>query len=179
MNFLILATMRRWIISYRAFVYNSFTFLDVRGHVFDDGRFASNHLMSEVLFNHDGLIGTLLGFGRDNAFLVHEHGISKSDAEVDDLKQKFNFGNPWETEEMELDEKLESIGWINAFITGNHLKNLDLNPLPGFIAILDHPETLRLKESYLQTRKKMLAYYKGKDFLEATLLALTSEEEFF
>lgn len=47
--------------------------------------------------------------------------------------------------------------------------------LPGFYAIIDHPETLHLKQHYLETKEKMIDYYKDKDFLEATLETLTSE----
>ncbi len=132
-------------------------------------------LLSEVLANNDELIGILLGFGRENAHLFHLRSQLASEKEEADFCERFHFGSPWEKEDEELDKKLESIGWISAYITGNHLKNLDLINLPGFCANVDHPETLHLKKHYIETKQKIIDYYKDKDFLEATLQVLTSD----
>jgi hypothetical protein len=135
---------------------------------------ATKSLLSEVLANHDELIGMLLGFGRENAHLYHLRSQLTSAKEKTDFNEKFHYGYPWEKEEEELNENFESVGWISAYITGGHLKNLDLITLPGFCAVVDHPETLHLKQDYLKTREKIIDYYKDKDFLEATLTMLTS-----
>lgn len=132
-------------------------------------------LLTEVLANHDELIGILLGFGQENAHLYHLRSQLISEREKNDFCKRFHFGYPWEKEDEEFEKKFESIGWISAYITGAHLKNLDLITLPGFCAISDHPETLQLKQHYIETKEKIIDYYKDKDFLEATLLMLTSE----
>ncbi len=70
---------------------------------------------------------------------------------------------------------MKRIGWLNAYITGNHLKNLELIMLLGFYADLNHRETLEIKEHFLQTRRNIIDFYKDKDFLAATLQELTSD----
>lgn len=135
----------------------------------------SKPLLSEVLADQDELIGILFGFGEKNACLFQRMMQLKSAKEQADFCKKFSFGYPWEKEDEELDKGYESVGWISANITGAHLKNLDLINLPGFCAILNDPETAALKEHYLETREKIIEYYKDKDFLEATLQALTAE----
>jgi hypothetical protein len=121
-------------------------------------------LLSEVLANHDELIGILLGFGRENARLYHLRSQLTSEKEEVDFCEKFHYGYPWEKEEEELEKKMDSIGWVSAYVTGAHLKNLDLITLPGFCAIVDHPETLHLKQHYVETRKKIIHYYEVKTF---------------
>ena len=128
----------------------------------------------EVLAHHDGLLGTLLGYGRENSHLYYQ--ADQIASEIEKLQLQY----PWEKEDEELRKNRTcSVGWISSYITGSHLKDIELIHLPGFLAILDHPETIALKEHYLQTREKIIAYYKGKDFLEATLRVLTSETEEF
>jgi hypothetical protein len=132
-------------------------------------------LLSKVLCDHDLLMGILFGFGRNNAYLFHQRSQLASKEERMSFCKKCNFGDPWEKEFEELDGKYKEIGWISAYITGDHLKNLELIMFPGFCAALDDPETHQIKEEFLQTRKKIIDFYKGKDFLAATLQALTSD----
>ena len=139
----------------------------------DEGKYRP--LISEVLANHDGLLGTLLGYGRENAHLFHQ-GMQVPEEEQADYLDKLQLGYPWEKEYEELRKnRKESANRISSHITGSDLKDIEFIHLPGFRAILDHPETIALKEHYLQTREKIITYYKGKDFLEATLRVLTSE----
>jgi hypothetical protein len=44
--------------------------------------------------------------------------------------------------------------------------------LPAFKADLDHPETIHLRKVYEVDRVRILNYYEGKDFLEATIALL-------
>jgi len=132
-------------------------------------------LLSEVLADNDELMGILFGFGLENARLFHQKSLLASEKEQADFCERFHLGDPWKKENEELDKKLDSIGWISAYFTGSHLKNLDLITLPGFHAIIDHPETLRLRQHYLETRQKIIEHYKNKDFLETTLRMLTSD----
>ena len=133
-------------------------------------------LLSDVLRNHDGLIGTLLGYGRDNAFLFHQSSQITSEGEMTDFSEKFHFGLAWTDEEYDaFHKKFESVSWISKYITGSHLKNLELMALPGFAAVFDSPETQALRKHYLETKNKIIEFYKDKDFLETTLRLLTSQ----
>lgn len=126
-------------------------------------------LLSEVLMDHDGLIGIMLGYGRDNAFLFHQKYQIASCADTEQL------GSAWTDEETAIFSKqLESISWMSEHITGSHLKDLELISLPGFRADPSSSETQSLRRHYLKTRQAIIDYYKDKDFLEATLKILTS-----
>lgn len=46
--------------------------------------------------------------------------------------------------------------------------------LPGFRAAFNSAETQSLRKRYFQARNTLTEYYKGKNFLEATLRLLTS-----
>lgn len=118
-------------------------------------------LFKELLQSHEGLIGTVLGYGRNNAWLFRENrallpntGIFSQ--EIDHLfenrKASLNFTLGWP--EVPMDEILM---------------------YPMFRAKLDSEETEKLKVGYLETRKAILAHYKGKDFLEATFQLLAKE----
>ncbi len=132
-------------------------------------------LFSEILMNHDGLIGTLLGYGRDNAFLFHQKSQLPSDQEKRDFFEQSGLDCIWTEEECEdFRKKFESVTWINSYITGSHLKNLDLMTLPSFAVLLSSPETQYWRKHYLETKQIIIEFYKDKDFLEATLKLLTS-----
>jgi hypothetical protein len=47
---------------------------------------------------------------------------------------------------------------------------------PTFMADINTEETKQLKLEYLQTREKILDFYKGKNFLEATLELLADRK---
>lgn len=111
-------------------------------------------LFSKVLHSHEELLGILLGYGRTNGLLFHEHthALLKPifSEEISQLfkskKASLNFTFGWPN--VEMDEILS---------------------FPNFMANLEEEETQMLKENYLQTRKTILDYYAKKDFLEATL----------
>ncbi len=135
--------------------------------------------LSDVLCDNDLLVGILFGFGRHNADLFLKRSQLDSQGERANFCQNFQFGDPWESEFEELDAKWDEMGWLtswlNTYITGNHLKNLELIMLPGFCADLKDPETLEIKEHFLQTKEKIIDFYKDKDFLAATLQELISD----
>jgi hypothetical protein len=130
---------------------------------------------SEVLSDHEVLIGILFGFGKHNAELFNQRSQLSSNIERNNFCQNFGFEDAWKHEFEEIDAKWNEIGWLNAYVTGNHLKNLELTMLPGFYADVNHPETLQIKEHFLEQREKTLNFYKDKDFLAATLQELTSD----
>jgi len=130
----------------------------------------SNDLYKDVLKNHDGLLGILLGFGQHNAKLfsrrcqitdanqpkafsltkkplIPSHGFSTLDEELTDIHSKFG----------RFDD-----------IEANDFNPLFLS-LPGFVADHTSPETKKLKTEYTQQYKKIVKIHKNKDFLEITL----------
>ncbi len=132
-------------------------------------------LLSRVLQNHDVLMGILFGFGRENAYAFYQRSLLRSREQKREFRETFRFGDPWKKEFEELNKKWDSINWVSRYITGDHLKNLELITYPGFLALLESDETQQLKEDYVNTRKKIIDYYQDKDFLESTLRMLTSE----
>jgi hypothetical protein len=114
-------------------------------------------LFKEALNSHDGLLGTLLGYGRSNAWLFHEkqYPLLKP-LFVDELNQLFK-------------NKRASLNFTFGW------PNMDLPAIlmyPNFMAEPSAEETRKLKIEYSEVRKKILEYYEGNDFLEATLRLL-------
>ncbi len=105
--------------------------------------------------DHDGYLGTLLGFGRDNAWLYHKYrGMDLA---------KSPMVSPWPEEEVVNLEKLSQ-----KDIT---FQPWDLSDLfyPRFACDPDSEETKQLKQTYRQEREAIVKYYEGKDVVEATL----------
>lgn len=135
----------------------------------------SKPFLSEVLMNHDGLIGILFGYGRENAFWYHQRYHLQSDEQKREFYQKFQLkcklsdelGSLWTEEDSEL--------FIENVEIQLNSKDLEWIPLPVCRADLTSSETQELRLKYLKTRQALLDYYKGKDFLEATLRLLTSQ----
>jgi len=112
-------------------------------------------LMSDVLKGHQALMGIVLGYGRENSW-------------------KF----------LEESEKREPLGWVwieeeywseqenRAEYNSPTECSLALYSCPSFAGVPTSEESLALKDEYLKTKKKVLDYYKDKDFLEATLSLL-------
>jgi hypothetical protein len=132
----------------------------------------SKSFLSEVLMHHDGLIGTLLGYGRDHAFWYHQRYCLHSNQEKAEFCEKFylgfkltdEIGESWTDEEYAKfrEEKNASIVWTFP---------------PCFRADPSSVETQNLRRQYLETREAIADYYSGKDFLEATLRLLTSKSD--
>jgi hypothetical protein len=122
----------------------------------------SKDFFAEILQSHEGLIGTVLGYGRNNAWLFWKdrsllpkegifskeiHGLFKN------KKAALNF----------------AFGWPKMTLS-------DILMYPTFRANPDLEETKQLKESYLITRKTICNYYEGQNFLEATIQLLCRQE---
>lgn len=110
-------------------------------------------LMYDLLKGHQGLIGTLLGYGRDNAWDFQKayttHGMTTC------VWDNYAFEEP-------LDENLSEIEY-----------SLYHYSYPSFAGNPLSSESIHLKNEYLLTRRKILDYYSSKgDFLEATLSLL-------
>lgn len=119
--------------------------------------------LKTVLQCKEELFGILLGYGRENARLFQER---------EDGKEVAFFAFPWGEEvEYFFRHRLGDMWWW----FGIYPKQLELFlGYPTFLVDPDSLETKRLKEEFLETRKRILTYYEGKDFLEATLSRLAS-----
>jgi hypothetical protein len=111
-------------------------------------------LFKTVLKSHDGLIGILFGFGRNNAWLFEEKKNGKHvclaplwDEKIYDFLQN----RPCKM-------CLEDLSLVFGY--------------PTFLAEPNTPETEILKKEFINARNKILDYYKDKDFLEATFRLL-------
>ncbi len=104
-------------------------------------------LFSEVLQGHEGLIGTLLGYGRDNSWRFQNNDQSLTDNEK---QNKYNYAC--------LKPSLFSNKDIESFLL-----------FPSFLADPHTEETVQLYASYERTRQLIIDYYSKRDFLQATL----------
>ena len=102
-------------------------------------------LLKNILNNQEALIGILLGYGRDNAWWYHNRDKSLKNPSVWGRECQNKFKLPWKK------YQIEELA------------------LPGFVGDPDSSETILLKQRYLNARKRLLDYYKNKNFLEATL----------
>jgi hypothetical protein len=116
-------------------------------------------LFKEILHSDEGLIGTVLGYGRDNSMLFRENRalLSKRGIFSDEMDRLFenkkailNFTFGWP--EVPMDEILL---------------------YPMFKVKMDSEETEILRSKYLKIRNEILEHYREKDFLEATLQLLS------
>jgi len=112
-------------------------------------------LMHEVLEGHQALIGIVLGYGRENSWQF----LEKSEKQVP-LGWVWNEWDYWGEKDR-----------LSQYCSSTE-HNLSLYSCPSFAGNPSSEESLALKKDYLQTKQKVLDYYKGKDFLEATLSLL-------
>ena len=112
-------------------------------------------LLNEVLEGHQGLIGIVLGYGRDNSWQF-----------LEGCKNRTVIGWVWEEENGSfVEESIES----DITLTDYYLSHYSC---PSFAGDPNSAESLALKSEYLLTKQKVMEYYKGKNFLEATLSLL-------
>ncbi len=117
-------------------------------------------LLSEVLKNHDGLIGTVLGYGRENAWAFYDQSCGK---DVDLVLA-------WEPEL--LDQMIVQLSKKDWTLTSWELSDLYY---PCFMSKKNSEETIQLRQLYQKSREKFIRYYQGKDFVEATLSLLAGD----
>jgi hypothetical protein len=121
--------------------------------------------LQEVLQNHDGLIGTVFGFGRENAWLFEERKQGKNATQCVSL---------WDKTIYEFFSNRPTFTWKWFGFCSDDYSNVV--GYPTCCADPDSQETQELKEQFLQTRQKIIDYYKGKKFFEATLSILINSE---
>jgi hypothetical protein len=104
---------------------------------------------------HEGLIGTLLGFGRNNAWLFATYkGI--------DPKERPMI-SAWPEEEL---VNLEQLNQRTFAFQSWQLSDLFY---PRFACDPKSEETQQLKQSYRKERDAIIAYFEGKDLVESVL----------
>jgi hypothetical protein len=138
-------------------------------HVLERGSVCSEELLTEsneaplfqkILKAHDGLIGTLLGYGRNNAWLFYEKD-DKRNALVSSL---------WVPEVERI--MINQMGWSSLLFSKKGSSLSEELFFPAFKADDTSLESELLKSEYELTRNKTIQYYEGKSFLEATLALL-------
>lgn len=124
---------------------------------------SKNEKLYSFIFNlnNDCLIGSVLGFGRDNACLFDKYNKMNLD--------QWPLTSPWPDEESVNLEKLNQ-----KEIT---FQPWDLSDLfyPQFACDPDSEETKQLRQTYRQEREEIIKYYEGKDVVEATLSLLNQK----
>lgn len=117
---------------------------------------AKDHsLINEVLEGHQALIGIVLGYGRDNSWQF-----------LKGCKNQTPIGWVWGNEDDYFgEESTESDINLTAYYLSHY-------SCPSFSGDPNSEESLALKTEYILIKQKILDYYKGKDFLEATLSLL-------
>lgn len=112
--------------------------------------------LKDVLKAHDGLIGTLLGYGRNNAWLFEQRNQG----------EKVDLTPIWDEQVYEFYANRPTPNWIIYGFEPNVSVALGY---PCFFASPDSLETQKLKKRFLNCREKIIAYYKDKDVLATTL----------
>lgn len=116
----------------------------------------NSSLMDDTLKSHQALMGIVLGYGRNNAWLFHQEAAKKQPIPC-------VWGETADMREGEIRVRFASSEIEEALATES---------IPSFGGIPDSEESIALKQNYLKTQQKVVEYYKGKDFLEATLSLL-------
>ena len=144
-----------------------------------DAVLKSNNVFGDVFKHHQGLIGTVLGYGRQNAWLFHQREeLSSLSGRVSPLlKRPSRFveklSKPLSQEKWDdLNQKLE--GFDDRGILGF---NPLLMRLPSFAADLNSKETKQLKIEYEQQYREILHRYQKGSFLKITIEQMTARKD--
>lgn len=119
--------------------------------LFQEAQYGS--LMNDVLQGHQALMGIVLGYGKDNSWKF-----------LEGCKTRTPIGSIW-GEDFPIEEFVESEISLTDYY-------LSVFSCPSFAGDPNSVESLALKAEYTLTKQKVIEYYKGKNFLEATLSLL-------
>lgn len=117
-------------------------------------------IFNDVLKRHDGILGILFGYGRDNAMTFYRQ---KKALEV--LNYLFQRN------------KISDIPMKKLFPFNPYNRDLIVFDLPRFAESKEGKEYIQLHTSYENTWKKLPRIYKPGQFLKTTLKKLISDEE--
>lgn len=121
-------------------------------------------LFSQILKNHDFLIGLILGFGRHNSWMFYSNCGNEKIPMRSFTEEDQRFSN-W----------IRSCG-ILGFVSGSLFSDITQIHLPGFVSDPDDSETIQLKKKYSIARQKIIQYYDQKNFFDATMALLMAEK---
>ena len=125
----------------------------------------ANDLVEEALKGNCGLQGVLFGFGKHNSQLFWKR--NQLEAAKESRKKLLLKVSSVEEEYESINSRLSSF---------DDSKADDFNPLRlglvQCVADCEHPETQELKIEYRKQCKEIISKYKGKDFLEVTLMQI-------
>ena len=99
---------------------------------------------------HD-IVGMLFGYGRHNSLLFQR----RNELQLFSIKTNVC--------------ELQQLDCTLQFFLDTHSSSLQLLSLPRFVADLNHPETIAIKEKYEKQRREICKYYSKGDFLQLTL----------
>lgn len=130
-------------------------------------RLTGNEDLVEVVNSHQALLGILLGYGRENAWLFYQK---------DKLRSMSRFAPPMKKDDS-IDKQLAQIVQkADSFSEDLHEWKYILKcprlPLPHFMADPNSLETKKLKKRYEKERQKMKKLFAQENYVEATLQKL-------
>jgi hypothetical protein len=106
----------------------------------------------DTLKMHEALIGILLGFGQENAWLYYQNGQLAKWAKLPPIGEADRGGRFY--------------SWRYCTLQTIHMSDLGL---PRFVGDPESEESRQLVNKYRTAREQIRRYYEGKDFLSATL----------
>lgn len=122
--------------------------------------------LCDLLGRHEGLLGIVLGYGRENALLYQR-------------RMELNIHNPWPQFSLSkitpkkghqtLEEEIAFLRDLDVVEEHHMLRPIEL---PAFFGIKESTESKELIEQYRATEAKILQFYYSKDFLKHTLTRL-------
>lgn len=116
--------------------------------------------MLHLLHNHEGLLGILLGFGRDNSLT-----FQKREELLDSLGKNLKKPELIQEEIKYLDENLQPFHEHDAYIITSINRVM-------FLTDPKHPETIQLKRKYDQLERKIKKIFSKNNWFERLLLQL-------
>lgn len=131
-----------------------------------------NEHLADVIKQHHALLGILLGYGRENAWLFHEkHAIT--------LKMR-EFEPPLKKDDDALRKLFDEIDQMTTFFSeeSHEWKYVLTSPrihLPHFMADPTGPDTKKLKEQYGKERAAMRKRFSEQGHIEATFQKLMDD----
>ena len=118
--------------------------------------------LKDTLLLHQGLIGTIFGFGRENSWLF--------EARVQGAKVPLSY--VWEGNKKVYDfmKNRPYKAWVYLGMSSDDFSSF--LTYPCFSADLNSVETHQLQKKYIHAREKILNFYQGKDLVETVLTLL-------
>lgn len=117
----------------------------------------------EILHNHQGLLGILLGFGRYNSMLFYEKEKIQNELKWPQFNLK---------EVRRLQKKLETLQDCMRFFHPHDVYRISSINRVQFLANPHHPETILLRNKYDELNKRILEISSKDDWFDETIKQL-------